>query len=153
MIKRANGRLVLYSFCKIKLIIKDSLLKIKLKIQKILLKIQNYSFYYYYLDIYFLNKIRILVSLLCNVNTIKQIVVLEASSPYFSLLFIIALSTINSDQSIDSSDMISNLTGAELRKNFNKISTGFSPKTPLPLGHPDYDFKYKKRFTSPLRMD
>jgi hypothetical protein len=169
MIKRANGRIVLFYFCilkKIKFIIthsKNSLLKIKLKIQNILLKIQNYSFYYYSCCFYnsFLNKIRILVSLSCNFDTVKQIVVLEAASPYFSVLFLLAFATVGNDQYITIYDILNNLTeeelklkhhivsnktGEDLREKFNSTRTNPRPTDKLPLGtnpNSDSDFSFK----------
>jgi hypothetical protein len=64
----------------------------------ILLKIQNY---YYSLDNYFLNKIRILILLLCNIFRVKDAVVLEAGSPYFSLLFLIVCANACNDQDLN----------------------------------------------------
>lgn len=130
MIKRANGRIVSFYFSifsKIKLVksqIKQSLLKIKLKIQNILLKIQNYSFYYYSccFDNYFFNKIRILVSLLCHFDTAKQLVVLEAASPYFSVLFLVSFATVGNDDHITIHDILRNLTEEEIKIKHDIVS-------------------------------
>lgn len=167
MIERANGGLInnfyflteikfkinlkiLFVLFKIKNKIKKNYFKIIFIIKNFLLKIQNYCFYYYYssFDNYFLNKIRILVSLLCNVNTVKQVAVLEGASPYFSVLLLTAFVSITSDQQICTDDMLKNLTGEELDEKFNKFRSAFCPTKDYPAGSPDFEFKFYKKYTS-----
>lgn len=147
MIKRANGRLVYYFWVMCSYIIKKTNI-IKKMIIIILLKIQNY--YYYYLDNYFLNKIRILILLLCNIFRVKDAVVLEAGSPYFSLLFLIVCANACNDQDLNWDNTSNDITGEELTKKFNGINFdfySFKKKNP-PLGSPNFEFKFEKEYLS-----